>query len=1099
MTRLGTAFVDVQADFSQFDKQVSRKLAGRFKAVGEQSGKDFSDGFNRDTTGLLLPFTRDLEKTAGSASRSSTAVKKVTQAINETAGASNAFARDGKAAFDGSRVAASEAAAKIRDEFSNLAPARKLDLKLAGANAEVEGLRAHLLDLAKQAPTVEVKVAIAKAIADLDRAELKVKEVSAQRAEIKVDVDQSAFAKIKENVAGLFTAVGGSGGGGLTGATTRLSAGFLSFGSTVGPIVALLGALAVTVGVSLVGAFAALVASMALAAAGAAALGVALAAALGPVVVLGVAVASRVAKVFEALKAQDAAASEIGRKTAAGSAAAAAAGQQLAAAERAQTEASRQLGIARGNAYREMADAAEKARDAVASVETAQISLDRAKLSTERARLELDKFRQEAGATGNAFGAIFKKFTDVAVDTSGLKKAITAANAAQGGTLSKTQELDLRDKILQVREARDAEKHAVDGVHDAITLAARAQQDDNKFKREGIKASEGYRAALRGVQSAALAVRAAQDSQGASTAQQKAIDLTGKLSKKEQDLLKVVKKVRDELRGAFTPATDAVFGGVIKAAGRLPALINPLRGNFKRLGDAIGRSFDKVSKGLVTPESISKLKDFTNAARDLTGPVTDGISALSDILTDIARAALPFLVDGTKKVAKQLQDWAKGTGNAKKLDKTIGSLVGHLKTWLSVGAKVGDVFLAFLESAAGPGEGLAKSIGGLADRTAKWLRSTEGRKEMKQFFTDAIAFAKDFAKFMGVLVIATVKFGQVAAHWASVVTDKLGGPKNAAKALLFTLGALAAFKFTAGVFNSLRTLRDNINSVRKAATLLHAKFFANTAEDAAGGLVSKAKTALSSIGTALASTGRAVVAAGRRVAARLIAVFATEGALAGAAAGNAAAGAEGLAKPGIKTRFAALGRGLGRTLGLGITAGVVAGLVGLADQVNDKLTGIFGKKVKRGAQNFADDRNNNPLSKALQGLFSKLGLAGGGMVPGSGWGDTVPAMLTPGEHVTRKLIVNRFGPTVFADINAGRLDPRVGYALGERPSLAARPVRGPRMATGGLVGAGAVMDRPTVVNHNNITVPGGGPPDPVALGVALSRVLETRAGGSPRN
>jgi len=383
------------------------------------------------------------------------------------------------------------------------------------------------------------------------------------------------------------------------------------------------------------------------------------------------------------------------------------------------------------------------------------------------------------------------------------------------------------------------------------------------------------------------------------------------------------------------------------------------------------------------------------------------------------------------------------------------------------------------------------------------LRSTEGRKEMKQFFTDAVAFAKDFAKFMAVIIGATIKFGQTAAHWASVVTDKLGGPKNAAKVLLFTFGTLAAFKFTAGVFNSLRTLRDNITSVRKAATLLHAKFFANTAEDAGGGLVSKAKTALASIGTALASTGRAVVAAGRRVAARLIAVFATEGALAGAAAGNAAAGAEGLARPGIKAKAAAAGRGVGRAFGLGIIAGVVAGLTGLADQVNKSVTDAFGKKFKRGAQNFADDRNNNPLSKALKDTVDKLkgllGLNTGGSVPGTGSRDTVPALLTPGEFVTRKRIVERFGTTIFADINAGRLDPRVGYQAGERPSLTARPVRGPRYATGGPVGAG--VDQPRITNNITapITVPGGGSPDPVALSVQLARLAERRAGGDPGN
>ena len=1010
MTKLGTAFVEVNADFSQFDRQVSRKLAGSFKGAGEQASKDFSDGFQKRSSGLLLP----------------------------------------------------------------------------SKNAKIN-----------------VEADTAKATAQLAAVEALKNRVSATKAEIKVDIDQSTFVRVKEGVSELLTAMGGSGGGGLGGATTRLSAGFVSFGSSVGPVVALLGTLAVAVGVSLVGAFAALASSMALAAAGAAAVGAALVAALGPVVVLGVAVASRVAKIFEALKAQDTAAADIGAKTAAGSAAAAAAGQQLASAERAQSEAARQLGISRANAYIEMADAAEKARDAVASVTTAQISLDRAKLSTERARLELEKFKQEAGATGNAFGAIFKKFTDVAVDTSGLKKAITAANAAQGGTLDKTQELDLRDKILQVREARDAEKHAVDGVHDAITAAARAQAEDNKFKREGIKASEGYRSALRGVETAALAVKAAQDAQGTSTAQQKAIDLTGKLSKKEQQLLVVIKKVRTELRGAFTPGTDAVFGGVIKAAGRLPALINPLRGNFKRLGDAIARSFDKVSKGLVTPDSISKLKAFTDAARDLTGPVTDGLSSLSDILTDIARSALPFLVSGTKKVAAQLKDWAKGTGNTKKLDKTIGSLVGHLKTWLRLGAAVGDVFLAFLESAAGPGQGLADSITALADRTAKWLRSTEGRKEMAQFFKDAIGFAKDFAKFMGVVVIATVKFGQIAARVFSSVTDRLGGPRNAAKALLFTLGTLGTLKLAAGTIRGLRELRDNINSARRAATLLHSKFFANTAEDAGAGLVGKAKVALASIGSALASTGRVVVAAGRRVAARLIAVFAAEGALAGTAAGNAAAGAEGLGAAGIKGKFRTVGRGLGVALGLGVTAGVLAGTAGLVAKVQQTITDALG--LHGGVKAAQDEHNNNPVSKftqkvsdAIGGLFG-IHRASGGIIPGVGNADNVPIYATPGEFMTRKAIVQRFGPTVFADINAGRLDPTVGYGAGPRPAVTTRAVRGPRFATGGLVGAGAAGGSQTTIHAPvSITVPGGGPPDPVALGVQASRVIESRFGGDVR-
>lgn len=55
------------------------------------------------------------------------------------------------------------------------------------------------------------------------------------------------------------------------------------------------------------------------------------------------------------------------------------------------------------------------------------------------------------------------------------------------------------------------------------------------------------------------------------------------------------------------------------------------------------------------------------------------------------------------------------------------------------------------------------------------------------------------------------------------------------------------------------------------------------------------------------------------------------------------------------------------------------------------------------------------------GIFGLLGLASGGQVPGSGQGDTVPAMLTPGEFVVRKSVVNKIGSGFFEWINGGGL------------------------------------------------------------------------------
>lgn len=77
------------------------------------------------------------------------------------------------------------------------------------------------------------------------------------------------------------------------------------------------------------------------------------------------------------------------------------------------------------------------------------------------------------------------------------------------------------------------------------------------------------------------------------------------------------------------------------------------------------------------------------------------------------------------------------------------------------------------------------------------------------------------------------------------------------------------------------------------------------------------------------------------------------------------------------------------------------------------------------------------------GLFSLLGFAGGGSVPGSGSGDTVPAMLTPGEYVIRKSVVSKLGTGFFEWLNGGGLLSSIAgkYATGGlvQPQNAAAP------------------------------------------------------------
>lgn len=1150
MAKLGTAYVAIEPDFSAFDKMVSRKLAGSFKGAGEQSGKDFGKdfrrGFSAHASGVLVPVSAELADAAKRAGEATAQVKGMDKAFKD---------------------AAKSAAAVKPTTAVDLTPLARLDGKLAGTRAEIEKVRARIADLQSQDTTVEVQIDTAKAIAALEKLEKRRNTLALERARtaaaqepvvVNVDVDTTsidadvvssvseALSELTNHASGAAAALGG-GGAGVGGAITRISAGFISFGATLGPIGALLATIAATIGVALVGALAALASSLALAAAGVGALALAVAGVLGPAVVLAIAAVSRLVAIFGALKAQDAAADAVGRNAAAGSAAATAAAEQQAAAARGLTEANRQLGNATSAAYREMEDAAEAASDAVTNLASKQLSLDRAQLSTERAKLELQEYQAELGATGDAFGQVFDKFTDVAIDTSGLAAAVASANDATGGNLDARQELDLRDKILAVREARQREAEAIDGVSDAETNRARTQQRANEFAKQGIGASESYAAALRGVEAASLAVASANRGQGGDliAAQAKALDLTNDLSGGELRLLSAIKKVRQELRGAFKPATEAVFGGMEKALARVPALVNPLRPAFARLGKTVGSAFDRLSGDLIRPDSIAKLKAFTDGAARLGGPVTRSISALLDVLTDIGRAALPYLVSGAEKVADALEGWAKGTGDAKSLDKVIGNLVDHLKVWLGVAAAIGDVFLAFIVGAAGPGKDLAETIKSLAEETADWLRSDEGREKLAKFFEDTIPLAKQVAGFVADLVVATVKFGQKAAPILKDAFDAFGAVADvvqdvvhwfeehdtAATILLATVGGFTAAWLAYSVGAGIATVATAAWGA--ALTAATAVVYANPI-----GLVI---AAIVGLGVAL------VIAYKRSETFRKIVDGAFNGVkVAATAAYNWIKDHWPLVKNVLTVAFGPLGiiarnfdtlknaarkalsfivGGLDNLMGVWSTMlGALGHVPGFgwakraADLIDEKL-----RPALRGVKDALDGINrvgeievnvtakiDKKLKKVLEladagatvGVSktppTRLHRAAGGPVPGFGVGDTVPAMLTPGEYVTRQAIVRRFGMTVFADINAGRLDPTRGYGDDQRPSVGPVRAAGPRFASGGPVTA--LAEPRQAVNNITapITVAGGGPPDPRDLGVKLVREVERRSGGSPR-
>ena len=95
-------------------------------------------------------------------------------------------------------------------------------------------------------------------------------------------------------------------------------------------------------------------------------------------------------------------------------------------------------------------------------------------------------------------------------------------------------------------------------------------------------------------------------------------------------------------------------------------------------------------------------------------------------------------------------------------------------------------------------------------------------------------------------------------------------------------------------------------------------------------------------------------------------------------------------------------------------------IVTAAKELLPILTALMAIKVGKGMMGFVGG-----LSSGMRGGgSSRVGMARGGLVPGSGNRDTVPAVLTPGEFVIRKQSVNAIG--------AGNLEGMNRYATGRR-------------------------------------------------------------------
>lgn len=219
----------------------------------------------------------------------------------------------------------------------------------------------------------------------------------------------------------------------------------------------------------------------------------------------------------------------------------------------------------------------------------------------------------------------------------------------------------------------------------------------------------------------------------------------------------------DSFKSATAGGADAVFRGIGDAVRDLDPLIDSLGPAFTRLGKAGGDAFRMLGAQFSSPEWRKFFVFTTDSLAKLTPLFARSFGAFSEILRNIATAAMPFLIQGIRAIARGLEAIADKTSDIRGLRGSIGEMMDSLKAWGHLLGGIVDLAGAFVKAFAPIGDSIVASLGDGAHNLAEWLRSSEGLRKVKQFFEDTGPLAAEVAKLILNIGLALVQIGQFVA------------------------------------------------------------------------------------------------------------------------------------------------------------------------------------------------------------------------------------------------------------------------------------------------------------------------------------------------
>lgn len=278
---------------------------------------------------------------------------------------------------------------------------------------------------------------------------------------------------------------------------------------------------------------------------------------------------------------------------------------------------------------------------------------------------------------------------------------------------------------------------------DKLRDKTRARKEAEKGRAGGVEGAEGVVQAKQQVEDAqrglASAKRNADEAaQGTQSAAQKLNFLLAQMTKGQRDLFHALEDLSKVYKETFGPITDIILNSFTRAARRLTTLIQlpELVSGARRLATEISQQINRIFDSFTSDKAVDQFLRIAEQARQNLKPVTDIIINLGHSFANIGEAGGPAFTKLIGFVGDLADKFLKITENRKGLTDFFLEGEKHFEAWVNLGLSVIKLFLA-LAGAGGAESGL-KSVEDATkaiDDLSKKI--DDNREKVAKFFEDA--------------------------------------------------------------------------------------------------------------------------------------------------------------------------------------------------------------------------------------------------------------------------------------------------------------------------------------------------------------------------